>query len=75
MRALGILSDKQIIETCLLNLQENKSYIDLFIPSVHDTGAILTQRLALEYIASLTKGKRVEHALEILSDYLYQLQC
>jgi DNA-directed RNA polymerase II subunit RPB2 len=68
-RALGILSDKSIIETCLLDLEKYEHMIDLFIPSVHDAGAILTQRLALEYIASLTKGKRIEHALEILSDY------
>jgi DNA-directed RNA polymerase II subunit RPB2 len=68
-RALGILSDKSIIETCLLDLEKYEHMIDLFIPSVHDTGAILTQRLALEYIASLTKGKRLEHALGILSDY------
>ena len=68
-RALGILSDKSIIETCLLDLEKYEHMIDLFIPSVHDNGAILTQRLALEYIASLTKGKRVEHALGILSDY------
>jgi DNA-directed RNA polymerase II subunit RPB2 len=68
-RALGILSDKTIIETCLLDLDKYEHMIDLFIPSVHDAGGILTQELALEYIASLTKGKRTEHALEILADY------
>jgi DNA-directed RNA polymerase II subunit RPB2 len=68
-RALGVLSDKSIIESCILDLDKYESMVDLFIPSVHDAGAILTQQLALNYIASLTKGKRVEHALEILSDY------
>ena len=68
-RALGIVSDRSIIEMCLLDMEKYEHMIDLFVPSVHDAGAIMTQRLALEYIASLTKGKRVEHALEILADY------
>ena len=68
-RALGIISDKDIITTCLLDLNKYEQMIDLFIPSVHDAGAILTQQLALKYIGLLTKGKRIEHALEILSDY------
>ena len=32
MRALGVISDKAIIETCLLDLKENENYIDLFLP-------------------------------------------
>lgn len=68
-RALGIISDKQIISTCLLDLDKYESLIDLFVPSVHDAGGILTQQLALKYIATLTKGKTVPHALEILADY------
>ncbi len=68
-RALGVLSDKAIIETCMLDLVKYEQMLDLFIPSVHDAGGILTQKLALEYIASMTKGKRLEHALEILADY------
>jgi DNA-directed RNA polymerase II subunit RPB2 len=68
-RALGIYSDKQIITMCLLDLEKYDSMVDLFIPSVHDSGGIMTQRNALNYIAILTKGKTVAHALEILSDY------
>jgi len=70
-RALGILSDKDIITTCLLDLDKYESMIDLFIPSVHDAGAIMTQVLALDFIAMLTKGKTKAHALEILSDYFF----
>ena len=70
MRALGILSDKDIISTCLLDLDKYEPWIDDFIPSVHDAGGILTQELAIYFIASLTKGKLYEHGLEILSDYL-----
>ena len=68
-RALGILTDKQIITMCLLDLNKYESIMDLFIPSVHDAGAIMTQHAALNYIALLTKGKTLANALEILSDY------
>ena len=68
-RALGILSDKEIISYCLLDLDKYVDMMDLFVPSVHDAANILTQTTALEYIASLTKGKTVNDALEILSDY------
>ena len=68
-RALGILTDKAIIEMCLLDLDKYQHMVDTFIPSVHDAGSMMTQALAVEYIASLTKGKRQEHALEILADY------
>jgi DNA-directed RNA polymerase II subunit RPB2 len=70
MRALGIITDKAIIETCLLDIDKYEGWLDDFIPSVHDAGGILTQKLAIDFIASLTKGKRIEHGLEILSDYL-----
>ena len=68
-RALGVLSDKAIIEMCLLDLDKYEQMMDIFIPSVHDAGGVMTQQLALDYIASLTKGKRTEHAQEILADY------
>jgi DNA-directed RNA polymerase II subunit RPB2 len=70
MRALGIISDKEIIKTCLLDLENYESYIDLFIPSIHDTGRIFTQDIAIIYISTFTKGKTKEHVLEILMNYL-----
>tara|TARA_Y100000389_G_scaffold188065_2_gene210129 strand:+ start:5336 stop:9838 length:4503 start_codon:yes stop_codon:yes gene_type:complete len=69
MRALGVLSDKEIIEYCLLDIKDNKYFVDLFIPSIHDANRIFNQTLALKYIASFTKGKTIQHVLEILSDY------
>ena len=75
MRALGLTSDKEIIETCLLiNLDDtennnNNMYIDLFIPSIHDANKFFTQQLALEFIAELTKRGTISGVLEILSDY------
>jgi len=68
-RALGVISDKDIIEYCLLDLEQNKSFIDLFIPSIHDANKIFTQEAALEYIKTFTKGHTVNHVLDILMNY------
>ena len=68
-RALGIISDKDIITMCLLDLDKYENMVDLFIPSVHDAGSIMTQQTALKYIATLTKWKTISYAHEILSDY------
>ena len=68
-RALGISSDKKIIESCLLDIEKNEHLVDLFIPSVHDSSYIFNQQDALFFIGRLTKGKTIQHALEILSDY------
>jgi DNA-directed RNA polymerase II subunit RPB2 len=70
MRALGVISDKDIIERCILNLDKNGKYIELFRTSIHDASSIFNQTLALRYIATLTKGKTVPHVLEILTDYM-----
>ena len=70
MRALGIESDRDIIEHCLLDLEKNQEYIDLFIPCVHDAGKIFTQITALKYIATFTKGKTIPQVMYILMDYL-----
>ena len=70
MRALGLVSDKEIIETCLLNMEENEILIDLFRPSVHDANFIFTQKQALSFIATFTKGKTINSVMEILMNYL-----
>tara|TARA_Y100000389_G_scaffold204956_1_gene261227 strand:- start:8332 stop:12615 length:4284 start_codon:yes stop_codon:yes gene_type:complete len=70
MRALGIESDYDIINHCLLDLEQYSDYVDLFIPSVHDAGNIYNQEVAIKYISTLTKNKTVPHTLYILSDYL-----
>ena len=69
MRALGIVSDKDIIKTCLLDLDKNESYIDYFIPSIHDANKIFNQQTAIEFISELTKRGTVSSVIEILSDY------
>jgi len=75
MRALGVISDKDIIQTCLLNNLNNEEdneknpYIDLFIPCIHDANKIFNQQNALEFIAELTKRGTISGVIEILSDY------
>ena len=69
MRALGIISDKDIIKTCLLDLEKNESMIDLFIPSIHDANMIFEQDTALRYIATFTKRKTINSVLDILMNY------
>jgi DNA-directed RNA polymerase II subunit RPB2 len=70
MRALGVISDKEIIETCLLNLEENHKYIDSFIPSVYNAHYQFTQESSLQYIASFTKRGTLMSVLDIFSDYM-----
>ncbi len=70
-RALGIVSDKKILQFILHDIEKNESFLDYFIPSIHDTHSILTQNAALNYIKTFTKGKRIYHSLEILSNYLF----
>lgn len=69
MRALGVISDKEIIQYCLLDLKSNANMIEHFRPSVHDANLIFTQQSALEYIASFTKRQTVSAAQDILMNY------
>ena len=69
MRALGVLSDKSIIETCLLDLDKNSEYIAHFTPSVHDANKVFNQESALQFIATFTKRKTVNGVLDILMNY------
>lgn len=70
MRALGVISDQSIIKTCLLDLEKNSNYVDLFIPSVYDAYKIFNQESALRFIASFTKRGSVADVMDILSNYL-----
>ena len=68
-RALGVLSDKDIISMCLLDIDKYDFLLDWFEPSVHDAGPIMQQHMALKYIGELTKFHNEKYALEILTDY------
>jgi len=69
-RALGILSDKEIIQYCLLDMDKYAHMLDFFIPSVHDSQEVYTQRNALYYISQLLlKQRTIPKTMEILVDY------
>ena len=68
-RALGILSDRDILSTIFLDIEKYNDQLDLFIPSIHDAGLIYSQRNAIEHIGYLTKGKKYYYGLEVLADY------
>ena len=68
-RALGVLSDKDIISMCVLDIDKYDFLLDWFEPSVHDAGPIMQQHMALKYIGELTKFHSEKYALEILTDY------
>lgn len=70
MRALGIISDKDICKMIVQDLDIYKHYIKTLIPCVHDAGGIFTQMNALEYIASFTKAKTIQEAYNVLINYL-----
>ena len=68
-RALGVLSDREILEFCLLDLDENAELLDHFIPSIHDANKIFTQEGAIKFIATLTKSKTIPQVHDILMNY------
>jgi len=70
MRALGVISDKSIVEHVVLDINKHETYVDMLKPSVHDANKIFTQKAALEFIASFTKGKTIAHAQHIIMDFL-----
>lgn len=70
MRALGIISDKDICKTILHDLDANESYLEMLRPSIHDAGPIFNQKTALEYIGSFTKYHSIHAAYKCL---IYQL--
>jgi len=48
MRALGVVTDKRIVETCFLDA--GSVFADALVPSVHDAGKVFTQADALAYL-------------------------
>ena len=69
MRALGVISDEDIIDTCLLEKSKYKEYLSLFISSVHDAAEFRTQSAALAYISTFTRGHNAVDALSALCDF------
>jgi len=71
MRALGVISDKDIIDTCLLDREKYSEFTGAFLSSIHDASNIYTQDMAIEYISLFTKyvGNH-NYTRLILSDFL-----
>jgi DNA-directed RNA polymerase II subunit RPB2 len=71
-RALGILSDKEIISYCILkdpSLQIPSSFIPILDSCIHDASPIFTQTEALKFISFFVKNRSMEFTLRILADY------
>jgi len=70
MRALGVVSDKDIIEYCLLDIDDNVHYLNILRPSIHDAGHVFTQEEAINFITTFTKNKTTSNTMQILMNYL-----
>jgi len=70
-RALGILTDKAIVEMCLLDLDKYADMVDLLVPSVHDASHVMTQEDAVYYISLLLKHKSAKEVAKVLMDFLF----
>lgn len=65
-RALGIESDKDIINHIIPNSENDLSIANLLYSSIIDCPGIYTQEHALEYLKEFTEYKTVEHVRYIL---------
>ena len=70
-RALGILSDKEIISFCTLQPAEQTpvAFMPYIDSCIHNASAIVTQYDAITFISLLVKGRSVTRTMRILADY------
>ena len=72
-RALGIESDKEILKFILYKLDDEKSklFFNLLTPSIHNTGPILNQEMAITYLSTYTHGGSISHAIDVITTDLF----
>lgn len=71
-RALGLVSDKEIMETCLLDLHKFEDKLDYFINSLYEAAHICTQVEALQCIADMCEGSNtIPFVQMVLSQHLF----
>jgi len=70
-RALGILTDEEIISYCTLqdSSQLNVQFAPYLEACIHDAASITTQYEAVYFISLLVKGRSITRTMRILSDY------
>merc|ERR1711871_775648 len=74
-KALGIETDKEIIEYIFPDTEESQSLIEKLRPSIYQTGPILSQKDAIKYITTLTRFRTEEHLRFILmTDFLPHIE-
>ena len=74
-RALGIETDKEIIEYIFPNIEDSQFLIEKLRPSIHQSGPIFSQKEAIKYITTLTRFRTEEHLKFILTtDFLPHIE-
>lgn len=68
-RALGVLSDKEIMTFCTLQDRPPTVFEPYFEACVHEAAQILTQYDAVKFISMLVKARSVSRTMRILADY------
>ena len=70
-RALGIETDKEIIEYIFPDIKESSDLMEKLRPSINQTGPIFSQSDALDYLATLTRYYTIHQVHYILkNDFL-----
>jgi DNA-directed RNA polymerase II subunit RPB2 len=70
IRALGIISDKDICKCILSDLKDNEKYLELLRPSINDSGTFYTQHTCLKYISTFLKNESINETHNVLTNYL-----
>ena len=72
-RALGVESDKEILEYILYELDSEKSklFMDKLLPTIENSWNVFTQAEAINYLAQLTVGNTTSHLMTIIESDVF----